>query len=443
MNFTYSQSPNKRSRTLSQLTNSTANAYNYINSAPRCAVIVGPKREVGGAGVQKAGSKGSRKAPPGITYRQLLDILCPIVRVKIDNYGINMYRKTYDLSFANAAPTGDLKMIRSLPTKQSWLEWIGLPMYFPATTNTNRPMYWSVRNLMDNAQEARTMAGNGSDPVQGSDSYNRSEANGNNILSDANQQRKKFCYLGGYQKHTFINHSNSQCFIEMWELHPRDAMYDFEGSTSDLTFRSVGDIVLRDFEAESSNRIGFSANTNITLNKWDSVDDPVVRINSGCKTVHTMFKVSSPVKICLAPGETFHYTMRFDPFTFDELFFTEHLLAVDTSTGVSYRSRPTSIPMFSKRLVMRCYGELGKTPTDMYSDINNTTGSATVSTAQPIYTGCAPIALLHTQQEYHRCRYMYANNKQFTIKGYWLDEKADAVLEVVNEEIDGEEIVDI
>ena len=471
-NFTYTQSPLKKSRTYSQMsTSSNDHMFNLLRSRPS-RLYVTPKREVGGAGVQKGGTAGKPKKAVSPSIAWINKTLFPITRFVLKNYGENFYDLTMPASTTATAlrltRAGTCKALRGLPTRQYWFEGYGLPLYWPFVGGTDRvqAMVPSCCSLLDlAAYAANNKVVSNLVPDYGSVDIGQPVTNGE--PSSTNQRKLldlRICYLGGYQKHTFVNVSNAHQFIEIYELHPRDLMFDWKvtgsGSATALRFKSVGEDLLKDYSYNDD-----TTNTDInptsdtidltpTPTRYDDVNDMMVRIHSKCRNIHAKYKVSKPLKIGLAPGETFHYAMRFDPFVFEEgelLRYIESIANASDNSMAAHYTRPTSIPLFTKRLVVRAWGEVGHSSVTINTTGTDGTLSATQVTDNqklPDYVANTQANLLHLQEERHAIRHI---PRVLTPRDVIIDEKdqpastvgASWGLEIMNEEIDGEETVDL
>lgn len=455
--FTKQSGPRKRTRTYSDISNPSVRHTLSMDIAPRTRVYCTPKREVGGSAVQKAGSKGKRKTSV-LNWSKYLSYLFPPASFRHFNYGVDMYENT-GASFRNNDSKGGLKAITSLPTRQRWVEFIGLPLYNPELDYlqpngkvgnlTIRTLFQLMQASWNNTLIGENMGYQVGSYVKDGIVKDNNGASPEGIGSPGSvfnenlmQQRMSFCYNGGYQRHTFKNQSQAQAFIEVWELHPRERTFDWEVSSANhdfLHFHSVGEDLLHDLKVASSNPKYFDDITAMesyppgmepTYDKFDSVNDLGVRINKKCQRVLCNYKVSSPVRVCLAPGEVFQYTMGFDGFTFDNAEFMQMLESIDININqanspdnfTSIKVRPTTIPKFTKRLCMRFWGEQGAAKND------NQQGTVLIEGAVPVY-------LIHTQEEYHSCRYMPAVNTNYYVVNDQRDTDSTASnLLVVNDE---------
>lgn len=442
------------------MSTSTNNHMFNLLHAPPSRLYVTPKREVGGAGVQKGGSAGKRKKPRNLGVGWINRVMFPISKFTIKNYGENFYGLTMGSSRLTRA--GTLKRLAGEPMKQYWFEGYGLPLYQPVVgSNSNLqgsvPSICSLLDLCWHAANNKVVDTYTSD-LAGSNALSAASS-GPTTIAYARLLNKKVAYLGGFQKHTFVNVSNAHQFMEIYELHPRDVMFDWTVSSNNLKFRSVGDDVLKDYATNAATTTSLATTQNAidltpTDLRYDDVNDPLVTINSRCRIVHAKWKVSKPLKVALAPGETFHYTMRFDPFTFEEGELNKYLESVyyssDTVTSNDY-TRPTSIPLFTKRLVVRAWGEIGHSTITVNKDVTTTTLTSTQIAAnkeQPTYVANTQANLLHLQEEQHSVRYVPEANTRRDIMIDERDQAANNVaaawqMEVMNEEIDGEEVVDV
>jgi len=467
----YSFSPQKRARTFSQISNRSNRSQTFLQTAPTAITRCGPKREVGGSGVQRAGTAGTKnKKEIKIPYGWVESLLFPKLKFSLKNYGINLHHwNTYDYSGSATGnlESGDLKMLRGLPGRQYWFESWGLPLYYPSfknivgATNVTITMQsiQSVENLIWRAARAKwtdTVMDNAVGlPIEdaiGTPTATKQEDN--DLLTHTHYPQgranvklnKAFIYNGGYQRHTFINNSNTQQWIEICECSPRDPKFDWHHlprSTEhpqDNHFRPtlIGDLVLADYKDNAvENMSGDYATTSAT----DNVNDVDVKISSRCRRLNAMYKVSKPITICLAPGEQFVYTMDFPTFMFSDMSFAEHMLkpfdyqlqSGPTAYTGTITARPTSIPRFTKRLVARCWAELGHTNVE---PLNSTKFTGTL---QPVQ-----VNLFHTMEEVHNVRFAPTINKMYQDIRYERDVNEGSFnLEVFDDENEDIEAVNV
>lgn len=475
--FTHTSAPYKRKRTMSQISNVSVSRSLSLKVAPKSITYVGPKKEVGGSGVQKAGSKG-KGMRAFISAQKYVDMLFPPASFRQFNYGVNMYGNTGISQRTTNGEVGDLKCITSEPTRQQWVEFVGLPFYTPnlsslqpnglvgnKTVRTVQDLMYLSHNTKSGPQYSWA-TGSGSYVVDGTIKDNTGVApigQYDQPFSETSMhQRTCFIYQGGYQRHSFKNQSQAQCFIEVWECHPRERTFDWHVAASNhdfLTWHSVGIDVLHDLKVASANPHNYDNGAPTddpfypngmapTLSAYDQVTDFGVRINKNCTRTLTNYKVSKPIRVCLAPGETFEYTMKFPGFSFDNIEFAQLLENIYLTSGTdanawsNIKVRPTSIPKFTKRLVFRFWGEQGAsrafTPDNpATTDVNEYAvhpGTVGVEGAVPVY-------LIHTQEEYHKCRLTPQVNTKYHVVSNLRDDAPTATnLLVVNDEND--ELID-
>lgn len=434
-------SPNKRARTFSQMSNYTNRTTNFMLSAPSAVARAGPKREVGGAGVQRGGTAGKNRTKLVIPKYWLERLMFPRLHIERFNYGLNMYG--WSNAVGNITAEGDCKLIRGAPGKQAWFESIALPLWHPYTTTAPaieiKPYaIYSLRQLMHRTRQAKLFE-TAMDQAQGFSAQPHNHINflhnedadewwqGSSQGLPAQSEKdvlinKSFIYEGGYQRHTFLNHSNCQQWLEVYELHPRKATFDYHITDTDVyTFSSVGNMVVSDLV---DNTIANGTVSSSYTQYVDEVHDPLVKITPKCKRTMEAYKCSKPLLICLAPGEQFVYTMDLPSFKFDNFAFAEFINVPLYVAGVvdgQSRVRPTSIPRFTKRLVVRAWAEIG------HSDILNTSGTFAGS-LQPVQ-----VNILHLMEEKHNTRWCPSINKDFTEKEYLRTQNEDYALQILDD----------
>lgn len=392
-----------------------------------------------------------------ISYRQLLDSLFPVVKKLLRGYGVNMHGFTSTGAVATLPnPMGDASMLRADAGHQGWYESIGLPLWhykltdLSAKSNCTIPHVMSVADLRTLAYSAQ-VAATESQPL---DPNPAAGSSGNYIGMTVNHKvsggealarglKCQMAYCGGYQRHTFKNVSTVTCTIEVWECCPRNYMVDWTPAATgasggpELSFRSVGQMLKAD-NITNSLRVNNTALFNggsypyqtTTTSVIDDMTDPNVTIRKDSRIVHTHFKVSKPVIRKLSPGDSFVYTMYFPAFSFSESAFTRELVttgfyvtepAMLAADVHSTFTEPTSVPKFTKRLVVRFFGEQGVATGDGVDlDIVQNT----------------PCNLAHTVTEFHKVRHMPEINKDYTIVTDNINYNAEAGMEFINPESD-------
>lgn len=450
---TYSFSPNKKARTFSQLSNSTNRGTSYMLTAPTAITRAGPKRGVGGSGVQKAGTaKSKNKVKQRIPYNWMTERMFPRHSWRILNYGINFYGHVLTTTQDEA---GSLKMLRGQPGKQCWAEFYGLPLYWPKKTSggitiggeiissmslmqlMSRTSYANIGNQTQIERKSATGSGGVSSEAMDPNTdalepiLDKNGAGGEPVQDTMTQL--SFIYNGGYQKHTFINHTNYQQWIEIFEAIPKVPLFDWvENSSDQLQYDAVGTLILADFQDSTIQNVDLASNNGQYV---DELTDRMIRLNSSCKRTLQRYKCSKPITVCLAPGEQFVYTMDFPPFKFNESAFMEHLRTVTMIPGSAHYdvlNRPTSVPRFTKKLVVRSWGEIA------HSDVSATNNNA--------YTGAlqiAPTNLFHLQEELHNTRYCPSLNRKQTEFKDLRTVTNDYSLHVFNDDTENNEGMDL
>jgi len=391
----------KRRRLVSQSTTSTMkDAISLSTYAPSVSMTISGVSQQNGNERQQAQSvltKGQLR--PYLSIADLTSLLCPPFKVKTSSYGYNGY--LYDSTKTAAA--GDLRNIYQPAGGQYWFEAYALP----AVGLDNCPTILDVQTLISKAKDIRNIA-NIADPP-------------NNPLL-ALDKDLQFQYLGGYQRHQFVNSGNTTVFMEIWELHPRHPMIAYNTASGPVKPNTIGTDVLADMVTNQP--LGNTLAPLYTTTSYDSVNDMSVRITNNMDRINMKYKVSKPVRVTIQPGGTFVYTIKLEAFKMTN---SEWATLIGPPGSNPNLNGAQWMPGFTKAICARIWGEMSHSEASeahLYSAVNS-----------------GPVNLMHTQTDYHHCRAMPFQPTKNVIIDYRLDQSNTAVehmdeLEQENEAFD-------
>lgn len=301
-----------------------------------------------------------RSDPPGkdnkdqiMTNRDLTNLICPIFRYSIKHYGMN-YGGEHRFKTANIIGGGGLDTVaigNGLHTDsnrfvfnvsntavsdtiswtagtQAWYESLSLPGTWTAS-NWNgeiaQKFQPSMVGLINAAKYGLRHMGDAA------------------LFADPNSDSQRpldftVCYRGGSQTHTFINHNEHEIYYEIWELCPRDIIYDWiEGvsDTQDADVKGVFDnihsyisyayrqshpnsaFIANSAESAVNNTGSYSQNLGgISTNGQKCLlkNDHGFRINTNCLDLYHKFRISKSQRGSLKSGSVLKYSLKHGPF---------------------------------------------------------------------------------------------------------------------------------
>lgn len=207
-----------------------------------------------------------------------------------------------------------------------------------------------------------------------------------NILNDLTEMN--FKYHGGVQIHKFTNTLNIDAYATFYEYVPKFPLTAeierTESQSTALRFRGAlklwryiyrdlqltlnstnADTPYLQFPIDNTPTPTYQDETQpdaIALANMDEPSDPDFGYNKRCRLTNHFFRVKKTAHVCIKPGETYTYTMSFNPFFLTDQFFRQMLINIRAEANNSFNNislktlQPQYLPLFSKFLQVRFKG---------------------------------------------------------------------------------------
>ena len=348
----------------------------------------------------KSNSRGKRAKP--LTFNDYMKLHWPFLKILIKNDGA--YISDWLYNYATPGVKCQNQRARFLPIQggdQGWFTFVHLAkqnsLSAAVTTPTAYPAYlWqttlSLDELMNKTKEL----------VSGTES----------LTYDANEWylNRSFRYYGGYCKHTFQNTCNKNLKLTFYISKPRKPLAETLNQVSHIKDNYPAGLSLRDkYTLRLTNNVASPQGDTTDI---DATNDLCFNFSKYDKGLNMNYTYTAKT-IMIPPGGTAHYTINFPPFHFNDSYWNELMRAGDT--------QPQLLPFCTQILDVRVQTQLA------HGETNGTYDKV----------GYSPGQLIHTQEEYHNCRYTPATKMNKLCVLDFLNKVAGADLNI-NEEAEVE-----